>query len=1036
MPAKAAARTAAPRTRVAAKKSPAEDVVVALDAKDMVSSLTADVVEGEASPNVAYVTRVQAAFNVVKEQLPEVFNVPALPMIATSDDAPEPRTGFGEPFNPATFQQNFDDLTHLRGVACHIPFTSVDLFATMTPYIPLNENRVRQLIPLHFSVPAVFPFELPIAIDWDKTVEALPTSMMTILPLELLHALVFQLEQRLPGCSAAEKIEWKRMLLSVPARLYRMDKGDIRYAEAMNWRARVVGTATVVRLTLRQVVYNIQGFKVRKEATSGPQSAAKIADFHKQFCIDTPGEPVMSRGAIDTALTLHARVFALPRCEQIFSEIEERFGADHCLNQPTVVQELVYRARNPARIEWMLESIWDGMQQGTLDPHAITNTNIKAQTKNSIGDVMIQQKKLRDYLTSDWLDSIDLRSDVKAKLRDIFTSVKSYRTMYNPGNVTGVASHELDRTFLFNWGPAAIETLNLFELCIFSDNQQVEFMLRMAVRQGKDAAETLAMKPFCDKLNEIKDLLKPPPPTPGAGSAAGGGGHPVSDSGNAGGTASVGEEGSNIGGGENVNDSDDDNAPPNVNGNANIQSTHIEHVDRMMRNQYSSVLDQKTESKLAEALKGHPLATVAGTPQSGNVLIHMDCNSWGEAGSNPQFRKPPMGKDLFKRVYNGVKMARYDMESGADHKLQSGDIYSFIDGNKDRRRLFHNAVKSKSTGKDKDKLRKLVLHCSENSVKSRKKKARRVTCTQGLFICHSGSTDVPHRDYKILAGSNRCDMFGPLELDTLQSLETLEKREKAAWWGKDRIIEVGGPMSESEGGADDDSEVEGAEDIATVTDNGKLPINYHQLPATALHELAWAFNAKHIIDLSPSPALAAVKLLEDGCSYFAVVPTKAAQDWFYNHIRERLLKQCATPGTKLHSAVSKAVQGDIMILNNPAPMAGTLSQTGTPSGANLGEPSATGEPPKKRQRRGANAATGSAIATPARAAADGTGTPAPAAGAPASGGQLDIGKLLAEAKAKLGKPAPGAGSAAGSAAGAPSQEGDGAGAGGAAAVDE
>ena len=124
--------------------------------------------------------------------------------------------------------------------------------------------------------------------------------MNKVAPLELLHALLFRLKDRSSEWDDAEKQEWTRMLLSAPARFFRMDKGDTRYAESMNWRTKIVGTAQVVKLTFRQICYNIAGFRVRKESTSGPQSAAKIAEFHKQHCLETPGDTHMSKTVVDS----------------------------------------------------------------------------------------------------------------------------------------------------------------------------------------------------------------------------------------------------------------------------------------------------------------------------------------------------------------------------------------------------------------------------------------------------------------------------------------------------------------------------------------------------------------------------------------------------------------------------------------------------------------------------------------------------------------------------------------------------------------
>ena len=485
------------------------------------------------------------------------------------------------------------------------------------------------------------------------------------------------------------------------------------------------------------------------------------------------------------------------------------------------------------------------------------------------------------------------------------------------------------------------------------------------------------MKPFADKVNEINDTLK----ASSASVAAGGTDHHDGTSA----TSGSGTAGGSTGGvakGMDIVDSDDETTIVN----ADAQQLKEDFVRRVMRNHYASVLDQKTETALSEALMKEPLATVAGTPQSGNVLIHMDCNSWGEAASAPALRKVPMGKEVFKRVYNAVKLARYGTET--PDKIQLGDIYSLVDANKDRRRLFTNAVKSKDSGaKEKDKRRKLILYCTENSVKQRRKRVgnRRVTCTQGLHLCYNKATPIPYREYKTLSGSNHSDMFGPLQLEAQQDLPSMEKKEKAQWWGDKRIVECGGPVSDSDG-SDDSEEGErepGGKPAHTQQTggdlpDGKLPINFHQLPPVVLHEIVWSNNVKHVIDLSPSPAMAAVKILEDGGSYCCIHPTTAAQDWYFSRLREELLKRCDTPGTKMHASVGT---------NHAIEDANTDLDA-----ANADEDGGTSPQPAARKRRRTQPPAG------AGAGAGGAGS---AAG---KGGSLDIAKLLAEAKAKLTKP--------------------------------
>ena len=102
---------------------------------------------------------------------------------------------------------------------------------------------------------------------------------------------------------------------------------------------------------------------------------------------------------------------------------------------------------------------------------------------------------------------MNLQSDAKSKLREIFQSYPSYRKLYNPG-VLEDPSNPIDRTFLLQWSQAAVETLNLFEVAIVSgDNAQITYRLREAVRRSRDAADTLTLHPFSTSIEGIRELL-------------------------------------------------------------------------------------------------------------------------------------------------------------------------------------------------------------------------------------------------------------------------------------------------------------------------------------------------------------------------------------------------------------------------------------------------------------------------------------------------------------------------------------------------
>ena len=328
-------------------------------------------------------------------------------------------------------------------------------------------------------------------------------------------------------------------------------------------------------------------------------------------------------------------------------------------------------------------------------------------------------------------------------------------------------------------------------------------------------------------------------------------------------------------------------------------------VSQKMRNNFDIVVEQASPFQMAEVLSKTPLATVKASPQSGNFLCHLDCNHYGEATSLPHIRKVPMGKDVYQKLFKPVMIARYGKEMADDipEHLPVGDIFTMLDANKDRKRLFKQALKvHQTTGKNKNRAKKYVCYSSEESQSGRKAKTRALCCSQGLWRVMNASTEIPTKQYKEMSGSNKSDMFGPVELEKGCDLPTLpSKAAKAAWWGKDRLLDVGGKADadEAEDSEDDEDDVEAN---TAFNDDPKVPICYHQMPPIILKELVWSMNVKHVLDLAPSPSTAAAWLIaEAGASYCCIASTETSATWFRQKVHDDLIKMCSQEGTKLYA---------------------------------------------------------------------------------------------------------------------------------------
>ena len=340
-------------------------------------------VVGEPSPNSTYMTSIVAAYNAVKEALPEMLTNCALPVRASEAAKEGPLqglTGFSEPWTQELYDEKYPTFTNTDGMDCALTLHSLDVLGSITPWIPFDEERVRQLIPICFDEPKQFPYKILIPVDFGPNSGLQASPMAHCMPPELLHALVLSIADRIGQPTwEAERKKWLRVLLSMPCTMVRMDKQDDRYSQALNKRTEHFAVGMVTKLTVRQTIYNVHGFKVRKQISSTWRGTNKIAAFYQAHCKTAPGEQPLSKQAIDQCRNILSEIFSIPRCETIVADLEKLFGPNVKQVGITLdfINTLFWRKKNAKNnIEWLLEYIWDGVSQKYLSINDLTVTNM------------------------------------------------------------------------------------------------------------------------------------------------------------------------------------------------------------------------------------------------------------------------------------------------------------------------------------------------------------------------------------------------------------------------------------------------------------------------------------------------------------------------------------------------------------------------------------------------------------------------------------------------------------------------------------
>jgi hypothetical protein len=292
---------------------------------------------------------------------------------------------------------------------------------------------------------------------------------------------------------------------------------------------------------------------------------------------------------------------------------------------------------------------------------------------------------------------------------------------------------------------------------------------------------------------------------------------------------------------------------------------------RVAKNIFSFIEEPTSFTALRDLFAANPLCTVMASKDSGNVLILLDCNVFGETDARQDLRQCPIGTDKFDILIRAIIAARHGRDDPPE--LHIGDFYMCINGGKHRKRSFMKPMQNPHMKKNKDKnrlfARDFMLHATERSWRQRKRCARgQARLTQMITMCANKETFAmePQREYIVHGGSTLSDVFGPVELDPLVDLPRMRSEDKKGYFGK-RYVLAGGNVDNDD---DVDSAAEPDDDTPSSTTQAGVPISYHCLPTSVITDFVQGFGITHIIDLAPTPLNLAFKLAELGCSYVAL----------------------------------------------------------------------------------------------------------------------------------------------------------------------
>ena len=491
------------------------------------------------------------------------------------------------------------------------------------------------------------------------------------------------------------------------------------------------------------------------------------------------------------------------------------------------------------------------------------------------------------------MDGKNFPAYMKSKVREIFKDRASYRSLYRPlGNIS------VDTTWTFQWPKFGIDLLNFFEMILFGSTPTEDQNLRAAFKAAKSPEETLALYPWSDVVQDLLTELQCAAAPETTDFPARSADIICIDE-----TTGLATSRTNVEAESATGDSDNEQ---DEDGMAKLKALNGA-VERCMTDRVFCCVEPSTQSQLGALIKASPLGVVEASPQSGNVLVLFDCNTYGLSDSKPSLRQCPIAEKGWNKSLRAVLEARCGSE--APVHLKEGDFWLMIDGGKDRKRHFFRNLKGAAGKKDAKRtvFQKITLHCTEKSVRKRRGRARGlVKVTQTIHIARNKATCKKDREYENYEGSTSSDIFGPVELDPPQIMPTLLKDDRHTFFGR-HVCRAGGKDDESSSNDQSDEELSEIGALIDEFDHEPTDVNEHQciihphaLPVKVVDNIVAALGVKHVIDLTPTSLPLGVALLERGCSYFALCCTSFQRDHLEKTMRAGIKKALLDTNSSLY----------------------------------------------------------------------------------------------------------------------------------------
>ncbi|CAE7791744.1 unnamed protein product [Symbiodinium necroappetens] len=720
--------------------------------KDIDAPGLGDLPPSSFDPNIEHFKMIEASINEIKAHPlfgPHIDQMDPLPLVpADKDDL----AGFLAPLDREQMKLSRESGSEYF---CGVNLLWGNPLESITPGVPIMAKAVADLVqrllkrgPKILEDRLEFVFPGPADMRWRRCS-----------PEEQQHAVIMAVHEAiLTGAPDSQLLEWKRVLLSCPANFVHLATEQEVYFYTTNKRFKAEADHRAITHKTTQMIFDVWNFKVRKEVYTGALSADDVATLYGKNLIQVnrrsgggnsqDDKDRTKPGTIKACIHVYEKMLTHEALRQIVLAAEQDFLDSSPFAGVYKLQEMCRLCKdNVSKLEWLLGAAYHRFRAGTLHDFSLRNLATAGTKQHAL--VLLKQREMKIWLLGPFLDARNILSECKSKLREVFASRDSFMKLLRP--VEEEEQENIDVSWQATWPKSALLTLELLEISSFSVDTNEESTVRLGIKHGKSGQELLEeYSPFKEKIQEIDACLKEELKA-------------INDASKSQGGDSEPDQPPNIPNPSGAGPSRTSDMDEAMAEGMDLESKRLAHAKRIMSSYLvlESEEDKKTSGALASALKKHKLVQVDTASMSGNLIIALDVNAWGEAITAPHIRRPPIQQAILKKIFEAIGLARRGVSAWTT--MAPGEIVICLNGGRTNNSFLSKLIgvgpgvgRSKSRGSN-IMWREITATFTPESVQTRRVRTSRkalasLKCSQKMFWWFDAGTDIPVKAHKHCQG--------------------------------------------------------------------------------------------------------------------------------------------------------------------------------------------------------------------------------------------------------------------------------------------